>query len=93
MIPIHYSLIFFAGIVVALSFIGGYLTGWYFRGKRISVSNYPCVDDDTHREYPKPGLPPVDSDQFNKMIEMINMADDKQTYANELREKTIRDRF
>jgi len=93
MIAGHDIMIFLMGVCAGACFIGGYLTGWHFRGKRIGVSNYPRVEDDTVREYPKPGLPPVDNDEFHKMIDMINKADDKQTYGSELREKTIRDRF
>ena len=91
MITVHPIVIFLAGFFVALSFIGGYLTGWYFRGKRISVSMGTHMGQKVPRV--KPGVPPADTDEFNRMIAMINAADDKQTYANELRENTIRDRF
>lgn len=64
----------------------GILTGQHFYGKRMSVAKETRVEIDTRRDYPKPGMPPVDSAQFDQMIEEINFADDLQTYANRLKE-------
>ena len=62
------------------------LTGQHFYGKRMSVGNQTRGEIDTRRDYPKPGMPPVDDAQFRKMIERVNLADDSQTYASRLKE-------
>lgn len=63
------------------------LTGQHFYGKRMSVGESTRVENDTRRDYPKGGTPPVDRAQLDRMIEEINLADDTQTYARQLKDK------
>jgi len=81
---IHDILMILLGAFIATVSI---LTGQYFYGKRMSVSEKTRVESDTRREYPKGGLPPTDKNQFNTMIERINLADDNDTYSSHLKER------
>ena len=86
MIVEHDILMILLGAIISAV---GILTGQYFYGKRMSVANWTRVENDTVREYPKPGQPSVDRTVFTRMIEGINLADDSQTFSRELKDKVI----